>query len=114
MVKGLLPLKQGVDSYHKEKIIFIEPTGFMNLNSYNENLLVEVQWPYIKEELNEWDIMKIYDIGQKYGLGTNNLFSDKQIKEFRLLWSREETVEISLEDISKKFNVPISQIRIKK
>lgn len=49
----------------------------MNLNSYNENLLVEVQWPYIKEELNEWDIMKIYDIGQKYGLGTNNLFSDK-------------------------------------
>lgn len=108
-----LAVKVERGSNHEERIIFIEPTGFMDLDSYNENLLVEVRWPYTKEELNEWDIMKVYDTGQKYGLGTNRLVSDKLIKEFELLWLREETVEISLVEISEKFNVPISQIRIK-
>lgn len=108
-----LAVKVEMGSNHEERIIFIEPTGFMDLDSYNENLLVEVQWPYTKEELDKWDIMKIYDTDQKHGLDTNGLFSDKCIKEFELLWLREEIVEISLAEISEKFNVPISQIRIK-
>lgn len=104
-------VKVEMGSNHEEVIIFIEPTGYMDLDSYDENLLVKDQCP--EEEPNEWDIMKIYDTDQKYGIGTNNLLSDKWIKKFKLLWSRKETVEISLEDISQKFNVPISQIRIK-
>lgn len=95
------------DCIHREKIIFMEPNGFESLDSYNENLVIS----YPKLDLRKLDIMKIYDTDQRYGLGLNEILSDKAI--FKLLWQREETIEISLEDISKKFNVPISQIRIK-
>lgn len=95
------------DSTHREKIIFMEPNGFEYLDSYNENLVISDP----KLDLRKLDIMKIYDTNQRYGLGINRILSDEVI--FKLLWQREETIEISLEDISKKFNVPISQIRIK-
>lgn len=93
------------DFTHREKIIFMKPNGFVSLNSYNENLVISCP------KLEKLDIMKIYDIDQRYGLGLKEILSDEAI--FKLLWQREETIEISLEDISKKFNVPISQIRIK-
>ena len=95
------------DSTHREKIIFMGPNGFNFLDHYNENLVIS----YPKVDLRQLDIMKIYDTNQRYGLGLNEILSDEAI--FKLLWQREETIEISLEDISKKFNVPISQIRIK-
>ena len=95
------------DCTHREKIIFMDPNGFEYLDSYNENLVI----PYPGLDFRKLDIMKIYDTHQRYGLGLNEILSDEVI--FKLLWQREETIEISLEDISKKFNVPTSQIRIK-
>lgn len=95
------------DFTHREQIIFMKPNGFERLDSYNENLVIS----YPKLDLRKLDIMKIYDTDQRYGLGLNEILSDEVIS--KLLWQREETIEISLEDISKKFNVPISQIRIK-
>ena len=97
------------DYTHIEKIMFIDPNGFEELDSYNENLVIS----HPKVDLKKLDIMKIYDTKHKYGLGINGLLSDECTKEFKLLWQREETIEISLEDISKKFNIPVSQIRIK-
>lgn len=97
----------------QETIIFIGPTGYMGIDDYDENLLVK-PYPYQKEgEPNSWDIVKVYNTNQNYGLGTQGLLSDNGLIHFNLLWTRKETVEISLKDISQKFNVPISQIRIK-
>lgn len=97
----------------REEIIFINFTGYMGINAYDENLLIKSKHPDVSKTTNDWDIMKIYNTRQKYGLGMNGLYSDEEIKKFELLWLREEIVEISLAEISQKFNVPISQIRIK-
>lgn len=103
---------------NREEIIFIGFTGYMDMGSYDTNLLVTPD--SLKDQLrqSDWDIMKVYDTDQSYSLGIEALLSDdpydNPYKEFTLLWERKEPVEISLADISQKFNVPIDQIRIKK
>ena len=97
----------------QETIIFIGSAGFMDIDDYDENLLVK-PYPYQKERKpNSCDIIKVYDTNQNYGLGTQGLLSDNGLIHFNLLWTRKELVEISLKDISQRFNVPIIQIRIK-
>lgn len=97
----------------QETIIFIGPTGYMSINSYNEDLLVKSHFYGKEKEPSPWDIMNVYDTNQIYGVGIQGLLSNNRHKDFNLLWTRKEVVEISLADISQKFNVPISQIRIK-
>lgn len=98
---------------NQETIIFIGPTGYMDIDSYNEDLLVNPYFCEKEKEPSPWDIMKVYDTLRGYGVGIQGLLSDKGLADFNKLWTRKETVEISLEDISKKFDVPIGQIRIK-
>ena len=102
-----------VDLCNREKIIFIDYTGYIDIDSYDTNLLLITNFYEDQQKHSDWDIMKVYDTDQSYGLGIKGLLSDNPYKEFTLLWERKELVEISLADISKKFNVPIDQIRIK-
>ncbi len=78
--------------------------GYSNRSDYNDDLTSEDAG---------FDIMKVYMPSDYYQGNLRQVFTDYNLT---LIWERAEkrTVELTLEDIAEKFNVSVSQIKIKK
>lgn len=82
------------------KLMFTGETGYQTdiTRWYNEDLT--------HKDFASSDIVKVYEVN--FG----NIFT--LMTPSRLLWKRSEIIELSIEQIAKKFNVKPDQIRIKK
>lgn len=88
---------------NKEQIIFINNTGFNLLSSYNNNLTIRSNG----YNINEFDIMKVFDPKDKFGLGFDIINSES----IELIWQRKVT--ITMQEIADKFNCSVEEIEIK-
>jgi len=61
---------------------------------------------------SNYDIMRVYNIDKnKFKGSLSEVFNEECLI---LLWERKEEIELTLEDIAKKFGIEVEQIRIKK
>lgn len=86
----------------KEQIILIDSTGFNLLSSYNDDLTMQNKF----YNMCEYDIVKVFNSGNKFGLGFNIVNS----KELKLIWQRK--VIITKQEIADKFGININDIEI--
>jgi hypothetical protein len=56
------------------------------------------------------DIVKIYSPDNNRAIGSVDIHKGC----FTLVWERSETIELTIDDIAKKFGVPVNTIKIKK
>lgn len=84
--------------------ILLMKNGFIRLESYDSSLKMKRN----NQLLRKYDILKVYDINYEYGRGFNDMLDHPG----KLIYH--SAVEISLEDIAEKFNIPIESIRITK
>lgn len=82
-----------VSNYYNYGACFLSKTGCVLLSSYNSNLM------QVESKLDGWSIVAIYETPKGIGL-------DKQLEDNNktVIWKR-ECLELTLEDIAKKFNV---------
>lgn len=82
------------DKGTNERILFGED-GFLYLDKYNDDMT-------LSDRDGRYDIMTVYDITGKYGLGfgTVDIF-----KEFDVLYERKESHEDRLDDFAEKMKI---------
>lgn len=85
----------------EKELILSGNYGCSVLSSYSQNLLK------IGSNLN-LDIVKVYFIKD-----SKSLESILNLSNLKLIWERKETVELTLQQIADKFNVPVENIKIK-
>ena len=71
-------------------------------NYYNEDLT---------NEFSDLDVDKVYKISQPSPLST--LLDDTDLN-LTLLWERSKEVELTMDEIAKKFGIEVAQLKIKK
>ena len=85
-----------------------------SLKFYKEDLTRE----FSDEE--EYDIMRVIRWDDSYNIWNLSDFIDKVLNDsedltkFKTIFEREETLELTIDDIARKYNVSPNQIRIKK
>lgn len=95
--KGNRYLTMKVFYFGEEEIIFMDKTGFNRLSSYNDNL---------ENSCKIHTINKIYDSGNRYGLGLNIL----SCKDLKLIWER--TTTLTKAEIENRLGIPNGTLRI--
>lgn len=84
----------------------ISTAGFGRLTDYNDDLTVTA--------LVGFDIMEVYDEVNCWGWGFSKGLSYVEEKKWgKLIWKRDETKEITMQEIADKFGIPLKDLRIK-
>lgn len=88
-----------------DNILLSDNSGFMRLKEYNDDLLVIDR----HNTSDMWDIDKIFKVTVECSIDTmlNGNF-------LKLLWERQKEVELTMDEIAKKFGIPVEQLKIKK
>lgn len=85
------------DKGTNERILLGED-GFLYLNKYNEDLTFEDK---------DFDIIKVYDIRGKYGLGFRTI---NYLTMFDILYEREESYDDKIDDFAKKMKIILENV----
>lgn len=88
------------------KPVFISVDGFMKYEDYKNDLT------FTRD--NDWDVVKVYDsLKEGFGMGMKGLIMKTIEMNPKPIWVRKETT-LTMDEIAKRFNIPVSQLRIKK
>ena len=87
------------------EVLFSDSNGYMRLEDYNDDLLVINR----HDDSDKWDIDKIFKV-------TMGCSIDAMLKGYflKLLWERQQEVELTLDEIAEKFGIPVENLKIKK
>ena len=101
--------------YFNEHFIPINEVDYiLALPVYNENLT------RIHSSESDYDIMRVIRWDDSYMIWCLSDFIDKILSgsedftKFKIIFERKETLELTIDDIARKYNVSPNQIRIKK
>lgn len=89
-----------------------DPLIFINLNLYNNNL--ECSSDSRKDVMQVWRPKSTTKVNEFLNVMRNTSGNCDMNEYFNLQWQRKETVEITMDDIAKKFGIPVEQLKIKK
>lgn len=90
------------DDKGTNKRILLGEDGFLYLNKYNEDLTFEDK---------DFDIIKVYDIRGKYGLGFQSI---NYLTMFDILYERKESREAKFDEFVEKMKMIFAMILWKK
>lgn len=80
------------------ELILISEDGFQPLSEYNEDLIID--------DFSNTNINKV-GISEPYCL-------EIMLKRATIIWERPKEVELTMDEIAKKFNIDVKQLKIKK
>ena len=101
-----------VRTRNNDRFILIKGTDTVFLSGKNAWIsMSNIKEDLINEFNSDYDIMEIY----QSNLGFNaDFYLDTDIAYKVTVWKREETVELTLDEIANKFGIDIKQLKIKK
>lgn len=85
---------------------------FLNLNLYDNNL--ENYACSLKDVMQIWTPKSDTNVNEFLNTLRDTSNRNFLIANFNLRWQRMDTVEITMDDIAKKFGIPVEQLKIKK
>lgn len=100
--------------FNKHFIPINEVDHILALPAYNENLI------RMDSSKSDYDIMRVIRLDDACYVGDLSCFIDKVLNDsedyvrFKTIFERVETLELTIDDIARKYNVSPNQIRIKK
>ena len=87
------------------EVLFSDTFGYMRLKDYNDDLLVIDR----HDDSGKWDIDKVFKV--TLGCSIDTMLNGSFLK---LLWERQKEVELTMDEIAEKFDIPVKNLKIKK